>query len=166
MHIAEFLVNFETVYSRTHWKTMSDNPPITCYHVNLTHPDMSHQYRWIRDASSLYITVAQAQTKLDMFCGLVADIFSRKLDPVSKKEHSDFWLFLQQHAQVLSLCRCTSRLFPVMLSCWNRESWTKDSLMMRWKRWSQGCCKRAKAQHVLDKSWSDIQLGCLDSIVL
>ena len=56
--------------------------------------------------------------------------------------------------------------FPMMLSYWNRESWTKDSLMMRWKRWSQGCCKRAKAQHVLDKSWSDIQLGCLDSIVL
>ena len=55
---------------------------------------------------------------------------------------------------------------PMMLSYRNRGSWTKDSLMMRWKRWSQGCCKRAKAQHVMDKSWSDIQLGCLDSIVL
>ena len=56
--------------------------------------------------------------------------------------------------------------FPMMLSYWNRESWTRDSLMMRWKRWSHGCCKRAKAQHILDKSWSNIQLGCLDSIVL
>ena len=80
---------------------MSDNhPPVTYWYVNATHLHMSHQNRWIRDASSLYITVAQAQTKLDMFCGLVADIFSRKLDPAMCQQLISLYRFVSNDAQL------------------------------------------------------------------
>ena len=143
-----------TSTSQNPWSTMSDNhPPVTYWYVNATHLHRSHQYRWMRDASSLYITVAQAQTSWTCLwpCGwhFLKETGSRH---VSKRKD-------QTSGCPSAVCPAHIPL-PLHQACFvsndaqlqNRGSWTRDSLMMSWKRWSHGCCKRAKAQHVMDKS--------------
>lgn len=82
-------------------------------------------------SSSLNITVAQAHTKLDMFCGL----------PKTACFHV-FWLRALESGQL------DQRLLDDQSK---PEPWDLETLSPR-SRTSHCCCKRAKAQHVLDKS--------------